>query len=152
MIDPSNRPLRPLARLAPLALLFLVSANLHAQTGLSISLNGASEVPPVVTAAIARGQITILPDRSVSGSIKYSGLVPTMAHIHEAAAGKNGPPIITLATAPGDTFIVPAGTRLSEAQYTSYSTGNLYVNVHSAQHPDGEIRAQLPGKPIRLAN
>jgi hypothetical protein len=151
MTDSSNRPPSQFARIAPWALLLLASASLHAQTALSISLNGATEVPAVVSAAVATGQITILPDRSVSGSIKYSGLVPTMAHIHEAAAGKNGPPIITLTNAPGDTYVVPAGARLSEAQYTSYAAGNLYVNVHSAQFPNGEIRAQLPGKPMRLA-
>jgi hypothetical protein len=41
---------------------------------------------------------------------------------------------------------------LSEAPYASYLAGGLYVNVHGAQSPDGEIRAQLMGKPMRLAN
>ena len=152
MINPSNSPRAALRRVAPLALLILASASLHAEPPMSISLNGAAEVPPVATSASATGQIAVLPDRTVSGSIKISGMVPTMAHIHEAAVGKNGPPIVTLSKAPNDSYAVPAGTRLSEAQYTSYAAGNLYVNVHSAQHPDGEIRAQLPGKAMRLAN
>ena len=91
----------------------------------------------------ATGQFTVLPDRSMSGSIKISGMVPTMAHIHEAPVGKNGPPIITLSKSPDDSYAVPAGARLSEAQYKSYATGNLYVNVHSAQYPDGEIRGAI---------
>ena len=38
----------------------------------------------------------------------------------------------------------PLRYRLSvPAQYTSFTSGNLYINVHSAQRPYGEIRAQL---------
>jgi hypothetical protein len=138
---------RLFSRAAPLAFLFLASANLYAQQPLSLSLKGASEVPPVSTAATGSGQITVLPDHRVSGDIKVSGLVPTMAHIHEAAAGKNGPPIITLSKTSSDNFAVPADAKLTDEQYKSYTAGNLYVNVHSAQHPNGEIRTQLPGTP-----
>ena len=152
MISPSNSPWTLLVPIAPLLLLLLVSASLRAEQPISIFLNGAAEVPPVATSATASGQFTVLPDRTVSGSIKISGMVPTVAHIHEAAVGKNGPAIITLSKSPDDSYAVPAGARLSEAQYRSYATGNLYVNVHSTQHPDGEIRAQWLGKPMRLAN
>ena len=38
---------------------------------------------------------------------------------------------------------VPPKTTLTPAQYESYRAGNLYVNVHSAGHVNGEIRAQL---------
>jgi len=127
---------------APLVLLFLASANLCAQP-MSLSLNGASEVPPVTSSAAGTGHITVLPDHTVSGSIKISGFEPTMAHIHEAAAGQNGPPVITLKQTGSDSFSVPPDAKLSDAQYTSYLYGKLYVNVHSAQHPNGEIRAQL---------
>lgn len=152
MINTSNAPRNLLVHVLPLALLLMTSASLRAEQAMSISLNGAAEVPPVLTSATGSGQLKVLPDRTVSGSIKISGMVPTMAHIHEGAVGKNGPPIITLSKAANDSYAVPPGARLSEAQYTSYTAGNLYVNVHSAQYPDGEIRAQLPGKPMRLAN
>jgi len=38
---------------------------------------------------------------------------------------------------------VPAGSKLTDAQYESYKAGNLYVNVHSAANKGGEIRAQI---------
>ena len=110
---------------------------------ISVKLTGAEEVPAVETKATATGKISVAADKSVTGSIKTSGVVGTAAHIHEAAAGKNGPPIITLEKQGDDTFAVPAGSKLTDAQYASLQAGNLYVNVHSAEHKPGEIRAQL---------
>jgi CHRD domain len=40
-------------------------------------------------------------------------------------------------------WTVPEGARLSDDQFQSYKAGNLYVNVHSAANPGGEIRAQI---------
>jgi hypothetical protein len=33
--------------------------------------------------------------------------------------------------------------RFTDEQYASYLAGNLYINVHSAEHKPGEIRGQL---------
>lgn len=146
-----SRTTRLFSRLMPLAML-LAAANLYAESPISMSLTGTAEVPPVTTTATGKVNISVLPNRTVSGTIDVTGMVPTMAHIHEGAVGKNGPPIITLVKKSDKVFTVPADAKFSEAQYTSYLAGNLYVNVHSEAHPNGEIRAQLPGKPIRIAN
>lgn len=143
MIQPSKSPSILPRMWVPFALLLLASATLYAQQPISISLSGDAEVPPVTTSAKGSGQIIVMPDHTVSGSIKVSGFVPTMAHIHEAAVGKNGPPIITLTQTTSDSFAIPAGARLTDAQYTRFTSGELYVNVHSARYPNGEIRAQL---------
>lgn len=135
-----------------LVLLLLASANLYAQLPMSISLTGDAEVPPVTTSATGTGLFKVLPNHTVSGTIKTSGFVPTMAHIHEAPVGKNGPAIITLSKTGDNGFAVPASAKLTKAQYRSFIAGKLYVNVHSAEHPDGEIRAQLvDAKPMNLA-
>jgi len=114
--------------------------------GLKVSLSGDQEVPPVSTSASGNGTITVSPNKSVTGNITVSGMEPTAAHIHEAAKGENGPVIIPLTKSSDTTWSVPAGATLTDAQYKSYLAGNLYVNVHSAAHKGGEIRAQLSSK------
>ena len=122
-------------------------ASERVQQGMIISLTGAQEVPQVSTSATGNGQITVLTDRSVSGTVTTSGIAGTAAHIHEAAPGTNGPVIIPLTKISENAWAVPAGAKLTESQYASYRAGSLYVNVHSAAHPDGEIRAQIPSSP-----
>jgi hypothetical protein len=111
----------------------------------SVVLSGGNEVPPVTTSASGTGTVTINPDHTVSASITVSGMTATASHIHEAAAGANGPVIVPFTKTGDNTFAAPAGAKLTDSQYASYKAGNLYVNVHSAKNPGGEIRAQLKG-------
>jgi hypothetical protein len=127
---------------ASAALLLSAFATANAKD-VAVSLTGDQEVPAVTTSAKGEGKITIGDDGAVSGSIKTTGITGTAAHIHEAAAGKNGPPVITLEKKGDNEWAVPAGTKLTEAQLASFKAGNLYVNIHSAEHRPGEIRAQL---------
>lgn len=106
-------------------------------------LTGAKEVPPVSTKASGRSTITVANDRSVSGSVIVDDMTPTAAHIHQGAAGANGPVAIPLVKTSDKTFSVPANTKLTDAQYAAYKDGNLYINVHSAAYPNGEIRVQM---------
>jgi len=113
--------------------------------GQAVTLAGSSEVPPVTTTASGSGTVNIKPDRTVTANITVTGMTATAAHIHEAAAGANGPVIVPFTKTGDATFTAPAGAQLTEAQYSAYKAGNLYVNVHSAKNPGGEIRAQLKG-------
>jgi len=106
-------------------------------------LSGAQEVPPVTTAATGSGTITVLMDRSVSGSVTTTGVAGTAAHIHMAAPGQNGAVIVPLNKTGENTWSVPASIRFNDTQYEAYRLGNLYVNVHSAANPGGEIRGQV---------
>jgi hypothetical protein len=108
-----------------------------------LKLSGDSEVPPVQTTAAGSGTITVSADGSVSGKVDTTGITGTMAHIHHGAAGKNGPVVIPLTKGANGDWSVPAGAKLSPDQLKSYKAGELYVNVHSAAHKDGEIRSQL---------
>lgn len=114
--------------------------------GGNVTLSGSNEVPPVSTGARGNGTITVSSDKSVSGSVTTSGINATAAHIHTGAAGSNGPVIVPLTKSGDNTWNVPAGAKLTDAQYAAYTSGGTYVNVHSAAHPGGEIRGQLSGK------
>ncbi len=109
---------------------------------ISVKLTGAEEVPPVNTAASGSGSFRVAEDGTITGSVTTTKVAGTMAHIHSGAAGSNGPVIVPL-TKNGDTYSVPAGRKLTEAQMKALKTGGLYVNVHSNQHKGGEVRAQL---------
>ncbi len=124
------------------ALLLAAFATANAKD-VAVTLTGDQEVPAVTSAAKGMGKITIGDDKSVTGSITTTGIAGMAAHIHEAAPGKNGPPIITLEKKGENEWAVPAGSKLTDAQYDSFKAGNLYVNVHSADHKGGEIRTQL---------
>lgn len=107
-----------------------------------VKLTGDQQVPPVRSAGYGSGKIVIGVDRSISGSVTTTGIAGEAAHIHEAAVGKTGPVIIPL-TKNGQTYAVQAGTTLTELQFASLQAGNLYINVHTAAHPGGELRGQL---------
>ena len=108
-----------------------------------VTLTGAEETPPVTTQATGHGTLKIAKDKSVSGSVKTSGIEGTVAHIHVGARGEAGPPIITLDKGSDGLWKVPAGSKLTDEQYADFKSGKLYVNVHSAEHKPGEIRGQL---------
>ena len=110
---------------------------------IKLSLSGANEVPPVQTEARGSGSIVVNPDMSVSGSFTTAGMAGMAAHIHQGALGANGPVLITLTKSGDNGWEVPAGAKLTEAQYAAYKAGALYINVHSAEHKPGEIRGQL---------
>jgi hypothetical protein len=129
------------------ALIFAISAigpysSIAAAVEIKVTLAGDQEVPPVKSAGTGTGTIIVGSDKSVSGSVTTTGIAGTVAHVHEGATGKNGPVIIPL-TKNGDTYAVPSGAKLTDAQFASFQAGNLYVNVHTAANPGGEIRSQL---------
>jgi len=108
----------------------------------TVTLAGDQEVPAVTSPGTGTGTIVVGADKSISGSVTTTGIAGTAAHVHEAAAGENGPVIIPL-TKDGDTYAVPAGAKLTDAQFASFQAGHLYVNVHTAANPEGAMRGQL---------
>ncbi|MDH6300876.1 CHRD domain-containing protein [Polynucleobacter sphagniphilus] len=110
---------------------------------MKVTLTGSQEVPPVMTSASGVGAIMVAPDGGVSGTITTTGIEGTMAHIHEAPMGQNGPVIVPFAKTSDNVWTAPAGAKLTDAQLQSLKSGNLYLNVHSATNKPGEIRAQL---------
>jgi hypothetical protein len=111
-----------------------------------VALSGANEVPPITSPMSGTATVTINPDRTVSVKVTVTGMAATASHIHEGPPGTIGPVIVPFTKTGDNTFASAQGAKLTEAQYAAYKAGNLYVNVHSAAHPVGEIRSpQLKG-------
>ena len=125
------------------AVLLAGCATPGADKSVKVTLSGDQQNPPVSTSASGSGTITVGANKSISGSVTTNGVEGTVAHIHHAPAGKNGPVIIPLTKTSDNVWSVPAGRTLTDAQYEAYKAGELYVNVHSAKHKPGEIRGQL---------
>jgi hypothetical protein len=135
-------PSAGISKIAVASFLLLGAIALQAKD-VAVKLTGDQEVPPVATAATGAGTLSIAKDKTVKGSITTTGIQGTAAHIHLAAPGKNGPPIITLVKSGDNVWTVPDDAKLSDDQYKSFQSGDLYVNVHSDAHKGGEIRTQL---------
>lgn len=120
------------------------------QVLLRATLTGAGQVPSVSTSWTGQVMCTLNADRTaaqIDGTFTSGGAAATGAHIHKGAAGVNGPVVHNL-TLTGNAF---AGTwstgspalAMSRDMVDALLKGELYVNIHSAAHPDGEIRGQL---------
>ena len=132
-------------RSSSLAIAALLATSLSMGSALAqdLKLTGDQEVPPNTSTAVGTGSIKIDAAGNVSGSVAAPGMAGTMAHIHVGAQGVNGPVIIPLTGSAGDTWTVPAGAKLTDEQMAAYKAGNLYVNIHTAEHKGGEVRTQL---------
>lgn len=109
---------------------------------IGVKLSGAEEVPPVSTPGSGSGSFRVAEDGTITGSVTTKDVQGTMAHIHRAPKGQNGPIIVPL-DKNGDSYSVPAGRKLTKEQLEDLKKGNLYVNVHTNANKGGEVRGQL---------
>jgi hypothetical protein len=119
--------------------------------------------PPVAITSGATGSTTFTQNgASMSFTITVAGLssTPSAAHIHGPAdAATNAGVIVPLAltnpatsgTIATGSFtaadIVPASGLTFDALLALMRSGDTYVNVHTANHPAGEIRGQVEEEP-----
>ncbi|HUI18899.1 MAG TPA: CHRD domain-containing protein [Alphaproteobacteria bacterium] len=113
-----------------------------------VKLTGAQQVPPVTTPGSGDAKLTYDPaTRKLSWSVTYSGMSSpvTMAHFHgPAAAGANGPVIIWISKKGAEVSSPITGEEtLTPEQAQQFMAGQWYINVHSKDHPPGEIRGQV---------
>ena len=124
-----------------------LSGSSFAANGVSwkAALSAAQEIPKQVVKNTA-GQGTFT--GNLSGSklkfkLAFSGLTgpATAAHIHLGGMGKAGNVLVPLC-APCKSPVTGTVT-VSAAVQKDFSKHLLYVNVHTAKNPNGEIRGQL---------
>jgi hypothetical protein len=114
---------------------------------LTAKLTGSQEVPAVSTNGLGVGSFLLnAAHDSLCVNVTFTGLTTavTGAHIHVGEIGVTGPVIKDLSTVvTGNTIkTIITGTDLS-THLKEYLAGQLYINVHTNAHPEGEIRGQI---------
>lgn len=134
-------------------------------------LSGEAQIPPVETDATGLADITVdTEELTVTWRITHTALsgAAVAAHFHgPAAPEESAPPVIDLGSgahgATADTEpaegtdppaaegtgeavaeeIMEGSALLTEEQIADLQAGRYYLNIHTAQNPDGEIRGQV---------
>jgi hypothetical protein len=84
--------------------------------------------------------------KKISWKGTYSGLSgpATAAHFHgPAPQGKNAGVMIPIFQGPTAKSPFEGSATLNDAQAQALTSGDMYVNVHTAEHKAGEIRGQV---------
>jgi hypothetical protein len=133
---------------------------------LRAKLSGFNEVPPISGTGAGTFKATIHADGSIDFTLVYENLtgIPAQAHIHFAQPAVNGNVMIFLCGGPkpacpaavsgtvtgtisaADVLAVPAqGITAGDlaAALRAIGHGEGYANMHTPNHPAGEIRGQL---------
>jgi hypothetical protein len=135
-------------------LAFLTMAVAHAAAlSFTVHMTGAQQVPPVQTHGTGTARLTYDPaSRVVTWRITFTHLssAVTMAHFHHAPAGRNGPVVLWL-TRRGGAITSPITGRatLSRTVAKELLAGDLYINLHTKDHPAGELRGQIKPPQVR---
>ncbi|MBX2997992.1 MAG: CHRD domain-containing protein [Caldilineaceae bacterium] len=128
-------------------------------------LTGGQEMPPASTRAQGQAIFHVSKD---GDAIDYKVIVAniqnvTMAHIHLAPAGANGPVVVWLypsgppaqlipgrsngilaqGTITAADLVGPLAEQTLDALLDAMIAGGTYVNVHTSQFPAGEVRGQI---------
>jgi CHRD domain len=126
-------------------------------TDYSASLSSGAEKPAVTVASTGSGSATVGVDSKLSVSGTFTGLTANaaQAHIHGPAGSDGTGPVFCTLTVPSATSgSIEKGTgagscgdmQLTDDQKKYFEDGKMYVNIHTSNNPNGEIRGDLAKK------
>ena len=118
------------------------------------TLSGEQEVPPVQSNGTGTGTFTLNADATeLTFELTASGLSgPVVAsHFHKGAPGVAGGVLFeitdTITENPDGTLTASGTWPVNASDVTALLAGDVYVNLHTAEHTLGEIRGQLVEQP-----
>ncbi len=138
---------------------FNVNSAALAKHELNATLSGLEEVPSVNTMATGEAEfVPVLPNNeTIDFSVNATNIEDvTAGHIHMGIQHENGQVVVTLfefgadqnevserGTITADMLTGPMeGLAISDL-LTAMKNGSTYINIHTTQYPDGEIRGQI---------
>jgi hypothetical protein len=114
-------------------------------------LTGNDETPPVSTTATGTAHFQLSSDgKQLNYDLSTTNLQGfMMAHIHKGKAGESGKPVVELSMGKGtitasDLKGPLAGKQISDL-VNMIKSGGAYLNVHTQQNQNGELRGQITG-------
>ena len=137
----------------------LAPSTVFANHEFATNTTGQQEVPPVDTQAV--GEAILVQDLPLNQTIHYFVNVTgtegiTQGHIHSGAEGENGPIVVTLFNFESPQSVVlengtfaasnlegPMQGKTIPDLIAAMKNGSTYVNIHTEQNPEGEVRGQL---------
>ena len=150
-----------LLALALLALVPALGAAAEKSHTYKAALSGKAVVAPITTTAKGTAEFeTTMDGKELQYKLTVDDIENvTATHIHLGKKGKNGPPVAGLFAGPKkegkfsgtlgegtitDTDLVgPMAGKTIKDLIKTLRSGELYVNVHTDKHPDGELRGQI---------
>lgn len=151
------RPTRTFPFVLAVSLLFLPTAATATILGFNAILDCAQEVPSTcdVTSATGTASITFDTDTNLlSWNLVWSGLsgAATGIHFHgPAGVGVNAGVVVNIGSISGLSSPSVGSATISDTIESYLLDGLLYINIHSALRPGGEIRGQVVPEPSTLA-
>jgi type II secretory pathway pseudopilin PulG len=130
-------------------------------TTYTADLTGGNEVPPIDTAASGTLTLTVSADgTSVHYVFKVNSIISlTVARLHQGKSGATGPTVCDIYKGPGKdglftgkvaegdikakNLVGPLKNMTIDDLVGMFDAGDVYLNVGSEAHPDGELRGQV---------
>jgi glucose/arabinose dehydrogenase len=113
---------------------------------LEAELSSENEVPPSRTGATGEAEVVLDPGRGeVCVEIEAKDLAGDVVagHIHQGAAGVNGPVVVNLGVDSAEFEACISGVDPALIRAIGRNPAGYYINVHTTDVPSGEIRGQL---------
>lgn len=110
------------------------------------TLSGEQEVPPVATAGAGTAEARYdTRTGMLDWTVTHGGLSGpiTMGHIHGPAGPGQSAPVLIPFNGNLNAAAISGQLRITPEQHTQLESGQWYVNLHTARHPQGEVRGQL---------
>ncbi|HCN36749.1 MAG TPA: hypothetical protein DIS94_03435 [Bacteroidetes bacterium] len=130
--------------------IFIINSAYSAHANFTANLTGSQENPPVTTTASGTGAFTLTNSNGLNFSITVNGLsgAITGAHFHFGEVKTNGPVVKDITTFISGNTIKGSWKStdtqpLNDSLIKALLTGKIYVNIHTAANPNGEIRGQV---------
>ena len=124
----------------------LYADHLSSHLMFSAKMTGSQEVPALTLDAQGLGIFTLDEKRTtlyVNVSLNNLSGPITGIHIHDGVAGQNGSVVFNLVPFLSGNRAKAVLTDIDPEVVTKLINGGYYINVHTALHPNGEIRGQI---------